>query len=198
MSTPSFYNNDVRLNIPVLLVAIVLLPLAASAQDVPPPQPFPRPGAGGSTPRPAPPPPSAPVPASPAPPAPIARSAPPSGAPTDQSLGVPGIIYPTAEYLTSYDLGRGQHAYLFGTNLSFTEMVAYYKQVLRDGGRELTKAPAMQQFDLGKFQDDAMAAQPSVLVKDYTFGGGEGYLHVDGTESKRFKTVVQIVPMPGR
>ena len=35
-------------------------------------------------------------------------------------------------------------------------------------GRELSKSPAMQQFDLGKFQDQAMAYQPSAVVKDYS------------------------------
>ena len=56
----------------------------------------------------------------------------------------------------------------------------------------------LQQFDVGKFQDQTMASQPSVVVKDYTFGNSAGYLHVDGTQSKRFKTVIQIVPMPAR
>jgi hypothetical protein len=119
-----------------------------------------------------------------------------SGAPTDAMFGVPGLIYPTSEYLESFDVGRGQRAYLFGTNAAFAEMVAYYKQVLKDGGRELFKAPAMQQFDLGKFQEQTMAYPPSVVVKDYGTGGG--YLHVDGTKEKRFKTVIQIVPATAR
>src|SRR5437762_6946094 len=61
-----------------------------------------------------------------------------------------------------------------------------------------SKAPAMQQFDLGKFQDQTMAYPPSVVVKDYSSGATEGYLQVDGTRQRRFKTVIQIVPMPGR
>jgi hypothetical protein len=116
-------------------------------------------------------------------------------------LGVPGVIYPTADFLTSFEIGRGQRCYLFGTNASFAEMVAYYRQVLKDGGRELFKTPAMQQFDLGKFQDQTMSYPPSVVVKDYASGSNgatDGYLQVDGTRQRRFKTIVQIVPMPGR
>ena len=113
-------------------------------------------------------------------------------------LGIAGLINPSAEFLEMVDVGRGQRCYLFGTNATFTEMVAYYKQVLKDGGRELFKAPAMQQFDLGKFQEQTMAYQPSVVVKDYAFGNAEGYLHIEGTKEKRFKTVIQIVPMTAK
>ena len=113
-------------------------------------------------------------------------------------LGVPGVIYPGSEFLESFDLGRGQRCYLFGANASQPEVVAYYRQTLKDGGRELFRAPAMQQFDLGKFQDQTMAVQPGVTVKDYSFGGGAGYLYVDGTQSKRFRTIVQIVPLAAR
>lgn len=136
----------------------------------------------------------------PAPPPTAAAAPAPSGqpgAPTDASLGVPGVIYPPAEYLESFDLGRNQRCYLFGTNAAYLEVVTYYKQALKDGGRELFKAPAMQQYDLGKFQEQTMSAQPSVVVKDFAFTG-DGYLHVDGTKAKRFKTLIQIVPLPGR
>ena len=37
-------------------------------------------------------------------------------------LGVP--IYPGAQFIASYDAGRGQRYYLFGTNASFAEIVA--------------------------------------------------------------------------
>ena len=111
---------------------------------------------------------------------------------------MPGVIYPTAEFLESFDIGRGQRCYLFGTNAAFAETVAYYKQTLKDGGRELFKSPtATQQFDLARFQEQTMAYPPSVVVKDYA-SAGDGYLHVDGTKEKRFKTIIQIVPAPGR
>jgi hypothetical protein len=120
--------------------------------------------------------------------------------PSERDLGVP--IYPAADYLDSYDAGRGQRYYLFGTNAAFADIVAYYKNILHDSGHELFKAPAMQQFDLGKFRDDAMAYPPSVVVKDYTWAldgqRSDGYLAVDGTRQKRYKTVIQIVPATGK
>jgi hypothetical protein len=41
-----------------------------------------------------------------------------------------------------------------------------------------------------------MSFPPSVVVKDYTWNGSDGYLHVSGTTETRYKTVIQIVP-PG-
>ena len=56
----------------------------------------------------------------------------------------------------------------------------------------------MQQFDLGRFRDDTMAYPPSVVVKDYTWGldgqRSDGYLFVNGTTEKRYRTIIQIVP----
>jgi hypothetical protein len=123
---------------------------------------------------------------------------PTSGAPTDNTIGVPGAIFPASTFLEAFDVGKGQRCYLFGTNAQYVEVVAYYKQTLKDGGRELFRSPAMQQFDLAKFQEQTMAHPPTVVVKDYAFGNGDGYLYVDGTKQQRFKTVIQIVPVPGR
>ena len=83
------------------------------------PQPFPRPGtpaqpatgrrtAATPAPPPASPPASAPTSAGHAP-APAADDA-----PTEATLGVP--IYPGAQFIASYDAGRGQRFYLFGTD----------------------------------------------------------------------------------
>jgi len=107
-------------------------------------------------------------------------------------------VYPAAEFLDSFDAGRGQRLYVYGTNADFASIVAYYQSVLSTRGRELFKAPAMQQFDLGRFDDDTMLLQPSVVVKDYTWNGSEGYLVLDGTTERRFKTIIQIVPAPGQ
>jgi hypothetical protein len=168
-------------------------PSMGYAQGPPVPKPFP--GASSAPP--------ATAPASPAPPtqAPVARPASPveqSGAPTDALLGLPGIIAPGAEFLEAFDAGKGQRCYLFGTNAPFADTIAYYKQLLKDAGRELFKSPAMQQFDIGKFQDQTMAYPPSVVVKDYASGGSPGYLQVVGTRSVRYPTIVQIVPGTGR
>jgi hypothetical protein len=109
--------------------------------------------------------------------------------------------YPGAEFLESFSAGFGQRLYLFGTNATFAEVVAFYKGELRTNGKELFKAPPMQQFDLDKFVEEKMAFPPSVVVKDYMWTGlsgglKDGYLFVDGTTEKRFKTIVQIVPGP--
>jgi hypothetical protein len=53
------------------------------------------------------------------------------------------------------------------------------------------------QFDLGRFSEETMAFAPGVLVKDYAATGGTGYLVVRGTQEKRYKTIIQIVPPSG-
>jgi hypothetical protein len=175
-----------------VLITLIVAAAVVAGQQPPPPQPFPRSGGSGPAP-----PPAAPAPAGPAR---GAQGPPPSssrpGAPTEATLGIPGVIFPQSEYLEAFDLGRGQRCYLFGTNSAFLEVVAYYKQTLKDGGRELFKAPAMQQFETARFQDQTMTTQPGVVVKDYSFG--DGYLKVDGLKEHRFRTVIQIVPGPGR
>ena len=63
-------------------------------------------------------------------------------------LGAP--IYPSAVYLTSYDAGRGQRFYLFGSTVPYAELVAYYKTVLKQKGDELFEAPPTHQFETGQ------------------------------------------------
>ena len=47
-------------------------------------------------------------------------------------LGVP--IYKGAEFLMSYDAGRNQRYYLFGTNTPFADIVSYYRTALKQRG----------------------------------------------------------------
>lgn len=109
-------------------------------------------------------------------------------------LGFP--IYPNAQFLTSYDAGRGQRYYLFGTNSAFEEMVRYYAVVLDERGDRVFDAPGTHIFEMGRFREEEMAFPPGVTIKDYTWNGSDGYLYpVDGTPA-RFKTVIQIVPVP--
>jgi hypothetical protein len=166
--------------------SIAALPPSASRLAAQTPQPFPKVG----PPRPAAPP--SQTPAQPAGETP--RQAPaPNEVPTEASLGVP--IYPGAEFLTSYDAGRGQRYYLFGANAGFVEIVTYYKGVLKQKGELLFEEPAVHQFETGKFKEETMAFPPSVTVKDYTWGGSAGYLNPHrGQQPARFKTVIQIVP----
>ena len=103
-------------------------------------------------------------------------------------------IYPASQFLEVIDAGKGQQFHLYGTDAAFADIVAYYKGVLKNSGRVLFQAPAMYQFDLGKYQEETMAYPPSVVIKDYVWNGSEGYLHVSGNTSKRYKTIIQIVP----
>ena len=115
--------------------------------------------------------------------------------PTGGVLDVP--IYPNASYLGAYDAGRGQTFHLFGTNVSFQEMVSYYSTILDERGDRVFDAPATHQFDTARFRDDEMTYRPSVTIKDYTWNGSDGYLNpVPGAEPARYQTVIQIATAP--
>jgi hypothetical protein len=175
----------------LVLAAVV----AGEVGSQPVPQPFPRPGS------------SQPTPAAPATPAqPQSPAAKPAGAPAPAegtapdaaTLGVP--VYPTAQYIASYDAGAGQRYYLFGSSATFTDLVSYYRTVLKSRGELLYEEPPIHTFDIGRFREETMAFPPSVTVKDYTWGGAQGYLvPLPGGKSLRYPTIIQIVPAaPGR
>jgi hypothetical protein len=173
------------------VVLVGVLHGSSRAQQAPVPSPFP--GAGQPPPAPAPTQPAAPAPA----PRPSPRSGPsvaalpPDAPPTEADLnGAP--VYPSSEFLASFDAGRGQRYYVYGTQTPFADIVGYYRNVLRDGGRQIFEAPAVRQFELGRYDEETMAFPPSVTVKDYS--GSTGYLFVRGTTEHRFRTVIQIVP----
>jgi hypothetical protein len=161
--------------------AFVLAAAVAAAQT---PQPFP--GAQ--------PPPQAPPAQKPAPQQPAAPP-PPAGAPTEATLGLP--IYPTAQFIASYDAGRGQRYYLFGTTQSFDAMVAYYRTYLKTRGDRVFEEPPTHMFEIGRFRDETMAFPPGITIKDYTWGGSKGYPNPKrGTQPERYPTVIMIVPAP--
>ena len=196
----------------LMLLPLLLVPGRLLSQSAPVPQPFP----GAGTPGPV----SAPAarpaepassgrtaerpPASAAAPAPRQTPQPPPAAPASSTQpaqpagpalpgGVP--LYPTAEYIATYEAGAGQQFILYGSNLPFAEIVAYYRTVLKTGGNEVFRAPMppTHQFTLGRYNEERMAFPPSVVVKDYTWNSSPGYLHVVGTTEKRYKTSIQIV-----
>jgi len=110
-------------------------------------------------------------------------------------LGAP--IYPGAQFITSYDAGRGQRFYLFGVTSSYLDMVTYYRTALKQRGSELFEAPPTHQFEIGRFREETMAFPPSVTIKDYTWGGSAGYPNPKrGAQPERFATIIQIVPAP--
>jgi hypothetical protein len=151
---------------PVLFGAIFGVLLNVFNQDPPRPRPFP----GGT--------PAAPQTQTPAP-----------GA----AHGVP--IYPGADMLGKYAPGPNQEMYVYGTSAAFVTVVEYYKAALKDGGRKLFGGP-MQQFDLGRYRRETMTLQPAVTVKDFTWNGSEGYVHVSGRQIVKYPTIIQVVPAP--
>lgn len=171
----------------VVLSSVVSLTLGASVASAQTPKPFPTPNAP-PPPRPATQPPTQPAPSAP-------RPSDPAAAPTEAALGLP--IFPEAKFLTSYDAGRGQRYYLFGSTGTFAEVVAYYRTALKNKGELVFDAPATHMFEVGKFKEETMAFPPSVTVKDYTWGGSQGFPNPKaGSQPVRFPTIIQIVPLP--
>lgn len=100
-------------------------------------------------------------------------------------------------FLTSYDAGKGQRFYIYGVNAPYTEMVNFYRTVLKTKGDELFEAPPTHFFETARFRDETMAFAPSVTVKDFTYGGSAGYPNPKtGATPARFPTIIQIVPQP--
>ena len=172
----------------VVTAGALLISSSAAAQT---PLPFPKPGQ-----------PSKPAPKTPpsgdpgaAQPQPAASQPQTAGTPSEETLGMP--VYPTSTFIASYDAGRGQRYYLFGTNASFIEIVAYYRSILRERGDQVYEEPPVHMFEVGRFREQTMAFPPSITVKDYTWGGSQGYLvPTPGTQGVRYKTIIQIVPPP--
>jgi hypothetical protein len=168
--------------------------LAAQTQGQPVPQPFPRPGTAQPSQ------PGRPVPPQPTPTAPPATrpaAGQPESTPTEATLGVP--IYPGAQFITSYDAGRGQRYYIFGSAASFVDLVAYYRTVLKQKGELVYEVPATHEFDVGKFREETMAFPPGVTIKDYQSDISQGYPNPKpGGQPARFPTLIQIVPSTER
>ena len=162
------------------------LPWVAAAQT---PAPFPRPGQTQTPSRP----PAQPQPSTPAPVTPPPPSAADKDGPGD--LGVQ--IYPGAQFITSYDAGRGQRYYLFGTESDFTQIVGWYRTTLKQKGELVFEEPPVHMFEIGRYKEETMAFTPSVTVKDYTWAGSAGYINPKrGGTPARFKTIIQVVPNP--
>jgi hypothetical protein len=106
-------------------------------------------------------------------------------------------VYPGAQFIASYDAGRGQRFYLFGTAISYVDIVTYYRTLLRERGNVVFEVPATHVFEIGRFREESMAFPPSVTVKDYESEVSAGYPNPKpGGEPARFRTVIQIVPVP--
>jgi hypothetical protein len=177
----------VRCHLGVLGLLCVLGGAAVGAQQPPTPQPFPRPG----TSQPA-------QPARPAsqPPAPQAAPA-ADGVPTEATLGVP--VFPGAQFIASYDAGRNQRYYIFGSAAPFVDLVNYYRTVLKQKGELVYDVPATHEFDVGKYREDTMAFPPGVTIKDFQSDISQGYPNPKPrVQPARFPTIIQIVPVTER
>ena len=170
-------------NVAIVVLGSLLMSSAAWAQNAPPPTippPVPKPFPGAAQP-------------------------PPDGKPVDKGATTkpqtpeaqPGAtpIHPRAELLDTFDAGHGQQYIIYGTDLPYVTIVDYYKKLLRTGGNEILRTPAMHRFDLGRFDEETMAHPPSIVIKDYTWNGSTGYLHVAGSTEKRYRTIIQVVPV---
>ena len=155
----------------VVLVAAMASSAALLAQNPPRPRPFP-----GTAP----------------PPASEATLA--QGGSVDPATGVP--LYPGSQLLETFNASPNQPLYIYGSPAGYANVVEYYKTILKDRGRELFDGP-MHQFDLDRYRRETMTLQPAVTVKDYTWNGREGYVHVTGRQIVKYPTVIQIVPAPG-
>ena len=173
------------------MVASLAAPGIRPQQPPPVPQPFPRPGGAEAQ---AANPPSQ-QPAAPPPVQSAAPAAEPPGTPTEAMLGVP--IYPGAQFIASYDAGRGQRFYIFGTAAPFIDIVAYYRTTLKQKGELVFDVPATHEFDVGKYREDTMAFPPGVTIKDFQSDISQGYPNPKpGGQPARFPTIIQIVPVP--
>lgn len=167
----------------------MLLLAAALAQQAPTaPAPFPAPATQPPPARPGTPPTAQPA-------VPVAPVSPADNGPSETTLGVP--IYPGAQFIASYDAGRNQRFYLFGTTASFVDLVTFYRNVLKQRGELIFDAPATHQFDVGRFREETMAFPPGVTIKDFQSQVSNGYPNPrpNGVPA-RFPTVIQIVPVP--
>jgi hypothetical protein len=177
--------------------ACLVVTTAASAQT---PQPFPRPGTQTRPSTLQPPPEVPPQPAAvqqpTQPPAQAPAAAPvAAGAPSAEEAYFP--LYPTAQFIAAYDAGRGQRYLVYGATAPYAELVAYYRNQLRERGNTVFDDPPTHMFEVGRFRSETMAFPPGVTIKDWTAGGSMGYPNPKpGAEPARFPTIIMLVPPP--
>jgi hypothetical protein len=184
-----------------VVLAVLLLSSPVFGQS---PQPFPRAGEQPRTQRPADPPVNTGSPAQQPASKPIAQPAtqsPPAQAPADPNAPAAAVVwfpvYPSAQFLASYDAGRNQRYYLYGTTAPFADIVNYYRTQLDEKGNLVFREPPTHMFEVGRFREETMAFPPGVTVKDWTWGGSQGYPNQRrGVQPARFPTIIMIVPPP--
>jgi hypothetical protein len=103
-------------------------------------------------------------------------------------------VYPSAVFLASYDAGRNQRYYVYGSTAPFADIVTYYRTQLDERGNLVFREPPTHMFEVGRFREETMAFPPGVTVKDWTWGGSQGYPNPRRTTPERFPTIIMIVP----
>ena len=99
--------------------------------------------------------------------------------------------------MRSYDAGRGQRFYIFGSIAPFADLVTYYRSVLKQKGELVFEVPPTHEFDVGRYNEDAMAFPPGVTIKDFQSDVSEGYPNPKpGAQPARFRSIIQVVPVP--
>ena len=116
-----------------------------------------------------------------------------------QMLGV--AIYPTAQFLASYDAGRGQRYYLFGTTASFAELVGYYRRQTRRARRSRVQGSAdahVHRRNAGALQgrDDGVSAERDGEGLDERRFARLSRTRRSARSRSGFPTVIMIVPPP--
>jgi hypothetical protein len=98
-------------------------------------------------------------------------------------------------FLETFEVGPGQRLFAFGTNDTYLDVVQFYKTQLKKSGEELSKMPAIYQFERGAFDAGTMSQRPGIIVKDYAWPAvTDAYLHVSGTTGTKYRTVIQVIP----
>ena len=106
-------------------------------------------------------------------------------------------VPPTAQFIASYDAGRGQRYYIYGSTAPFAELVTFYRAQLRERGDLVFEQPPTHMFSIGRFREETMAFPPGVTVKDWTWGGSQGYPNPrPGATQARFPSIIMVVPPP--
>jgi hypothetical protein len=107
-------------------------------------------------------------------------------------------VYPAAQFLASYDAGRNQRFYLYGSMAPYADIVTYYRTQLDERGSQVFKEPIpTHMFEVGRFREETMAFPPGVTVKDWSLSGSQGYPNPrPGGQPARFPTIIMIVPPP--
>ena len=174
----------------------------SATYDAQTPQPFPRAGQPAQTQRPpAAPAAPAPAPAAPQSPAPAiaaaARRAGHSGRCADsRDARLPDLSrMPSSSRRTTPAAGSATTS--SAPPRRYADVVLFYRTQLDERGDVVFKEPPTHMFNVGRFRDETMAFPPGVTVKDWTWGGSQGYPNTKlGAEPARFPTVVMIVPPP--